>query len=288
MSDRSSIFLRIALCSVALTLLTLTAHAASLSVMTLNVRLPVAQDGPNRWEARREVMVDMLRAEAPDIIGTQELHRHQGDELAAALPMYAWFGTGRRGDAADEHMGIFYRNDRLRVLASGNFWLSDTPERPGSITWGHLFPRMVTWGRFQRISDGMTFTVYNTHLPYREQDAGARLRGAELIDARLRALPMDGIVLVLGDFNDAPDSPTHAALTRTLTDAWSAAPRRTGPAATFHGFTGQPQQRIDWILFRGLQLVEVRTVTSQREGRYPSDHFPVVADFDLPVPSQPR
>ena len=257
------------------------AMAQSLRVMTFNVRLPVDSDGANRWEARRALMTKVVAREHPDLIGTQELYRHQGDELVARLPQYAWLGQGRRGGNADEHMGVFYRKDRLRVLASGDFWLSDTPETIGSISWGNLYPRMVTWARFQRIADGATFVLYNTHLPYRGEDEPARTRGAALILERLRQLPADEPVILVGDFNTVPDSPTHTLLTAMLTDAWLAAPRHHGPPATFHNFTCKADLRIDWILFRGLQAKSAWTVTTHRRGRYPSDHFPVVVDFEL-------
>ena len=260
------------------------AHAQPLRVMTFNVRLPLEQDGANRWEARRDLMVDVLRAENADVIGTQELHKHQGDELIRRLPGYEWFGEGRRGGEGDEHMGVFYRKDRLRVRASGNFWLSDAPDVPGSITWGNLFPRMVTWAQFERIGDGLRFVLFNTHLPYRTEDESARVRSAELINARLRELSPNEIVILVGDFNDTPESRTHAALTTTLTDALTASPKRSGPDATFHGFTGKADRRIDWILFRGLRVKQIKTVTTNRDGRYPSDHFPVVAEFEVLEP----
>lgn len=261
------------------------AMAQPLRVMTFNVRLPVDSDGANRWEARRALMAEVIKREHPDLIGTQELFKQQGDDLVARLPQYAWFGRGRRGGGdGDEHMGVFYRKDRLRVLATGDFWLSDTPEVVGSITWGNLYPRMVTWARFQRVADGATFILCNTHLPYREEDEPVRTRGAALILERLRQLPADEPILLTGDFNTVPNSPAHALLTTTLTDAWLAAPRHQGPPATFHNFTGKADLRIDWILFRGLQAKSARTVTSHRRGRYPSDHFPVVVDFELSAP----
>ena len=258
------------------------AQAQSLRVMTFNIRYPTDQDGVNRWETRRDLVVDMLRKEEPDVIGTQELYKSQADELVSRLPQYEWFGAGRRGGADDEHMGVFYRKDRLRVQASGDFWLSDTPSSPGSITWGHPYPRMVTWARFERIGDGAAFTLYNTHLPYRNEDEAARLRGAELINKRVRELSPGDTVILVGDFNTPPESRTHAVLTSTLADAWVASPKRSGPDATFHGFTGRADRRIDWILFRGLTATSVKTVTTHRNDLYPSDHFPVVAEFALP------
>lgn len=263
------------------------ASAPPLRVMTFNVRLPTDADGDNRWALRREQVVRLLAAQQPDVIGTQELYAEQGDYLVEHLRGYAWFGEGRRGGPGDEHVGVLYRHDRLRVLASGDFWLSDTPEVPGSITWQHLYPRLATWALFERKADGHRFYLFNTHLPYRDQDQPARMRGAALLRARIAALPAGVPVVVTGDFNVDPANPVHAALVPPLRDAWQAAPRQEGPAATFHGFSGRADRRIDWILVRGLDVVRAATLDARDVGRYPSDHFPVVADLAWPRAATP-
>jgi endonuclease/exonuclease/phosphatase family metal-dependent hydrolase len=257
------------------------AVAAPLRVMTFNVRLPLDSDGANNWEARRDIAVLMLQTEDPDVIGTQELYKRQGDELVARLPQYAWFGEGRHGGDEDEHMGVFYRKDRLRVRTSGSFWLSDTPDVPGSRTWGNVYPRMVTWAQFERIADGATFIFFNTHLPYRNEDEAARIRSVELILKRIDELPKTERVILVGDFNTTPDNRAHALLTASLDDAWIVARERRGPDATFHAFSGRADRRLDWILFRGFEAKSIATVTMHQEGRYPSDHFPVIAELEL-------
>ncbi|MGA0586748.1 endonuclease/exonuclease/phosphatase family protein [Dyella sp. KRB-257] len=247
-----------------------------LRVMTFNVRTPSA-DGVNVWENRRELFVRTVRDADPDVFGTQELHRRQGDYVVAKLPQYAWFGEGRRGGEGDEHMGVFYRRDRLKVIASGNFWLSDTPDVPGSISWGHPYPRMVTWALFERKADGRRFYFFNTHLPYRDRDEPARSKGAREILARLQALPKGVPIVLTGDFNTTPASEAHALLTGLLVDARTSAPEHAGPDNTFHNFTGTPTKRIDWILTRGFTALRADTITAHEGAVYPSDHFPVLA-----------
>lgn len=254
------------------------ALARDLRVMSFNVRLPVEADGPNRWEARRDLFARTVARADPDIIGTQELHQRQGDDILARLPRYNWFGRDRRGGHADEHMGIFYRRDRLTLLDQGDFWLSDTPAVPGSISWGHPYPRMVTWGRF-RTRDGHRFVLLDTHFPYRAEDEPARAKAAALIASRIGEIAGDDPVILTGDFNTVPDSEAHRVLTRTLADARLAVAKPTGPAATFHDFTGTPDRRIDWILTRGFHVDAFATDTQHQGARYPSDHFPVVADL---------
>lgn len=256
---------------------------APLKVVSFNVRLPAESDGPDRWEARKDLFVDTVRRLDPDVMGTQELWKIQGDYVVQHLPQYTWFGRDRRGGHGDEHMGVFYRHDRLRVVESGDFWLSDTPEVVASISWNNLFPRMVTWALFERIDDGRRFYFFNTHLPYRDQDEAARERGAALIATRLAALPADVPVILTGDFNTTPDSAAHAVLSKQLQDVWDSGAPRSGPAETFHAFKGKADKRIDWILQRGLQVHSVATDTQARDGHYPSDHFPVATELRWPL-----
>ncbi len=257
------------------------ADAPPLRVMTFNVRVPV-DTGMNAWANRRDLMVQVIKDEHPDVLGTQELTEEQGEYLAAHLPGYAWFGQGREGGTKGEHMGVFYRTDRLKVVRSGNFWLSDTPDVPGSKTWGQPYPRMVTWAHFEVRHGGGTFDYFNTHFPYLPEDVHARMLSANEILQRIGKLPPSARVILAGDFNCSPDTPVHAKLTQGLHDAWITATSRSGPAKTFHNFTGIPDQRIDWILSRGFTARHVRTVTTHEGARYPSDHFAVVAEL---VPS---
>jgi endonuclease/exonuclease/phosphatase family metal-dependent hydrolase len=254
------------------------AAEAPLRVMTFNVRVP-ADTGTNAWVNRRDLMVKVIRTEHPDLLGTQELTEEQGEYLAAHLPGYAWFGQGRDGGTKGEHMGVFYRTDRLKVLHSGDFWLSDTPDVPGSNTWGQPYTRMVTWARFQLRDGGGSFDYFNTHFPYLPEDVRTRTLSANEILRRIDKLPSGTRVILAGDFNCASDTPVHTELTRTLQDAWITAASRSGPAKTFHNFTGNPDQRIDWILSRGFKVIAVRTITTHEGASYPSDHFPVVAEF---------
>lgn len=250
--------------------------APALTVMSLNIRMPSDGDGANLWEKRRDLTFTTIRAADPDLIGTQELFQRQGDDVVKALPQYSWLGTDRYGGHKDEHMGIFYRRDRLKIVEQGQFWLSDTPEVPGSITWGHPLPRMVNWATFET-REGRRFRFYNTHFPYRDEDDDARTRGAQLLADRIAAGPKDLPVIVTGDFNTTADKPAHAVLTKTLADAWLGGAPRQGPDVTFHGFTGKGDRRIDWILTRGVTVERVATIDTHRGEVYPSDHYPVVA-----------
>jgi len=257
-------------------------HAETLSVMSFNVRLPTAADGANAWDKRRELFIDTVRAQAPDLMGTQELYFEQGQYIVEKLPEYRWFGMSRRGNHEDEHMGVFYRSNRLQLIDSGDFWLSNTPERAGSSSWGNLFPRMVTWALFETVESHTRFLYYNTHFPYRAEDDEARRKAATLIVNRLSLYDVALPIIVGGDFNTEPQGGAYTILTGLLKDVWTEAPSRSGPDATFHGFSGTPDRRIDWIVFRAPWRVLSAQVDSHHDGvRYPSDHFPVSVVFEL-------
>ncbi|MDP5279237.1 endonuclease/exonuclease/phosphatase family protein [Sphingomonas sp. DG1-23] len=252
---------------------------APLKVMSFNIRYANEKDGANAWSKRRDVTVAMLEKAAPDLFGTQELLKVQGDYLVAKLKGYAWFGVDRRGGHDDEHMGMFYRTDRLKLVESGNFWLSDTPDVVGSLTWGHPLPRMVTWGLFETIKGGRRFYAFNTHLPYRAEDEDARTKGAALILERIEAMAGDTPVVLTGDFNTIPGSAAYRTLSARLEDAWTGAPKREGPEMTFHNFTGTADKRIDWIFTRGFVAKRTVTITDHRGAVQTSDHFPVMTEL---------
>jgi len=257
--------------------------AEQLKVMSFNVRLPSKSDGENHWDKRRDLLVRTIQKYDPDVFGTQELFHEQGEYIAAKAPEYKWFGVSRRGNQTDEHMGVFYKPSKLTLLDSGNFWLSETPEVLGSMSWNVSLPRMVTWGLFQTTA-GEKFYLYNTHFPHRREDTEARANCALVIAERIKSLPGGTPVIVTGDFNAAAESSEpYTILTSELKDAWKTAPATSGPTGTFNGFKGRDTgPRIDWILYRGgVQPVSAETITYNESGRYPSDHFPVMAVFDL-------
>jgi endonuclease/exonuclease/phosphatase family metal-dependent hydrolase len=257
--------------------------AETLRVMSFNVRFPSPDDGDNRWEFRRDLLVATIREKDPDLVGAQELFYEQGEYIAGKLAGYAWFGLSRRGNREDEHMGVFYKQDKLRVVESGNFWLSETPATPGSMSWDVSLPRMVTWGLFESKPGGRRFYYYNTHFPHRPQDAEARLKCAGVIVERMNRLPQDVPFVMTGDFNSPAGGDVFKLFTAQLKDSWDTAAKRSGPEGTNSGFAGRTTgRRIDWILYRGAwRAVEAETITRNEKGRYPSDHFPIFAALEF-------
>jgi len=255
------------------------------TVVTFNVRVDAGARTPaERWTERRPLVQAALRHLAPDLLGTQEGLAHQVADLATDLPGHHWVGVGRDGGAAGEFMALFYRAERFERRDSGDFWLSDTPDRP-SHTWGNQLNRMATWARLADRATGRELVVLNTHWDH--QSVPARERSADLLRARVAAWPADLPLVLMGDFNvEAGFDPVYERLLGAglLTDTWPTATRRLGDPAlnSFHGFAPPRRagRRIDWILTRGPLRCEVAEVYDDtHDGRTASDHFPVVAQL---------
>ena len=152
-------------------LLTLTAAVScntpqELAVMTLNMRYDNPEDGMNNWRFRRERIAGLIRSEAVDLLGTQEVLANQFDDLQALLPGYRAVGVGREdGARAGEFNAVFFRSDRFELLDSGVFWLSEEPETPGSKGWDGACERLATW-TVLRDKSGRELLFINTHLDH--------------------------------------------------------------------------------------------------------------------------
>src|SRR5688572_1248204 len=68
---------------------------SALRVMTFNIRYGTADDGENRWELRKDLLIRTIRAADPDVLGVQEALASQVDELREAFPAYDFVGVGR-------------------------------------------------------------------------------------------------------------------------------------------------------------------------------------------------
>ncbi len=261
-----------------------------LTLMTINLRYGTANDDEHVWENRRPIMMEMLRKYSPDIFGVQEGLRFQLDEIIEALPGYACFGEGREGLDKSEHVAIFYNVHRVYCLEGHTFWLSETPEVPGSISWESSLSRLASWGRFQVKSTGVPFYFYNTHFDHRSEQA--RRESAQLVWSRVQ--DKKDITFLTGDFNCAEQSFAWQYLTGktdvdggtgNFLDVWHVAEEQKNPVSTVHGYRG-PQEanhRIDWILMRpALRVMKAETVIYQKNDLYASDHFAVYAEVEMP------
>ena len=255
-----------------------------LRVMSFNIRYGLAEDGLNRWENRKELVLGRIREYWPDLLGLQECRDDaQADYLRENLADYHFHGVRRGGgDQTDLEMApILFRRDVFQLLDAGCFWLSRTPQQPGSKGWDAVFARTATWCRLLHRETGQSLVFLNTHFDYQS----AAIRGAARLLRRWaeetsRQLP----VVICGDFNAEKHSAAYRQLTAgsLLLDAHRQAHPGQEDQPTFHAY-GQEDQLmvIDWLLVSNHFKVQAAGVDMVHEGaRYPSDHYPIWAGIE--------
>jgi endonuclease/exonuclease/phosphatase family metal-dependent hydrolase len=265
-------------------------EGADVRVMSFNIRYGTADDGENRWDLRKEFLIETIKVFDPDLLGTQETLGFQRDYLAEKLPQYDHLGVGRDdGKESGEMMALYYKRDRFEKLDGGHFWLSETPDSPGSKSWDSSLPRMVTWVKLRdrNAPSASPIAFFNTHFDHRGPEA--RLESARLIRRKLAEIGEGCSIIVTGDFNSGEGSEPYKALfdatdgqdSPVIDTFRTAHPEHGESEGTATGrFRASDTRgpRIDWIAAgRDWQMIEATIDRTSRDGRTPSDHFPVMA-----------
>ena len=254
-----------------------------LRVMSFNIRYGTADDGKDIWTNRRELVVKVIKAFAPDLMGTQETLPFQAEYINEQLSEYTYTGWSRDQSETGEQCGIFVRTGRFSIIESGQFWLSERPDEKFSKSWDSSLPRVVTWTRLKdKESEDREFLFANTHFDHRGTEA--RKQSAILLRRRLSEMAPKLPIIVAGDFNCDQESEPYRELLgeKVLADSFRVLhPTRGDNEGTFHGFSGTPgAERIDWILgTEQFKPIEAAIDRTHADGRYPSDHFPVSVVF---------
>lgn len=247
--------------------------------MTFNIRSRQGDAGKHRWDRRRALVVERIRAFDPDLLGLQECNDDTQAKYVRRQLTECQFAGVRSDDAACpvEMTPVLHKRSTFEAIDSGHFWLSETPSVPGSKSWDSAFARVATWTRLLHRETGRSLVFLNVHVDYGPQALEASpivLR--EWIDGTVPQQPL----VVTGDFNAGADSSIYRQLacTGTLFDVYG----RVHPgdsAGTFHDYGSLKEPLpIDWILAsEHFVAVDAQIDRHAEGGRFPSDHYPLTA-----------
>jgi endonuclease/exonuclease/phosphatase family metal-dependent hydrolase len=273
-----------------LLLIAVSANAQSVKVMSYNIRLDTEADGVNQWKNRAGKVFDLIKKNNPDLLGVQEAMHNQMMDLKNNLPEYEFVGVGRDdGREKGEYSAIFYKKNKFDVLEQKTFWLSETPEVPGSKSWDAAITRVVTCAILKDKATGKSFAYFNTHFDHIGKEA--RKNSAKLIKVYIagfnngasfsgkhKNLP----IIASGDFNSEPtDEPYQTMIDGKEVILFDSRPSNdlTG---TFCGFevNAMKCKTIDYVFHSDHWKAKDYTVIQDHDERYyPSDHLPVMATF---------
>ncbi|MDN3670505.1 endonuclease/exonuclease/phosphatase family protein [Echinicola jeungdonensis] len=254
-------------------------------IATYNIRFDNPGDAPNHWDNRKEVVANLIKFHGFDIFGTQEGLHHQVEYLKKHLPQFEYVGVARDdGRQKGEYSAVFYNKEKFKLLESNTFWLSTDTSKP-NIGWDAALPRICTWAKLKDINNGNQFFVFNTHFDH--VGTAARQKSAQLILNKIKEYSQNGLpVMLLGDFNVDQENPAYYLLENSseLKDCFNAAQLRYANNGTFNSFdiSKSSDRRIDHIFVsESVKVKKYGILTDTYHNRYPSDHFPVMAEIEL-------
>jgi endonuclease/exonuclease/phosphatase family metal-dependent hydrolase len=254
-----------------------------LTVLSYNIRYDNPNDGENQWKYRKERVANYIKEIRPDIIGMQEVLDPQLVFLDVSLTEFSFVGVGREdGKTKGEYSPILYNSNRLTLLQTDTFWLSETP-KVISVGWDAALERICTYAQFKHKETGQKFWVFNTHFDHIGELA--RIQSAKLIHQKIKMLNTNNFpVIITGDFNLTPDTAPIKIFQNAYVDVMQKTPTNANNYGTFTGFDklSNGKERIDYIFQKGLKTLKSTHIwLKTTSGGWASDHHPVQAIFSF-------
>lgn len=259
-------------------------NAQSFKVGTFNVRFDNPRDSGNLWVARAPVVANLIRYHDFDVFGVQEALKNQLNDISRALPEYAVYGKGRDdGKEAGEHSSIYYKKDMFKLLKSGDFWLSATPDVPGKGWDATCCNRIASWVQLQDVKSKKKFFMFNVHFDH--QGVIARKESGKLMVQKIKEIAGTEPVLLTGDFNGGRESEWYKTLANStvVRDSYKDVKYPYENNASSNGFrVPRGMGVIDHIFIsKHFKASKWGILTDTYFGKFPSDHFPVAATVTL-------
>ena len=252
-------------------------------IMSYNIRCADVNGTP--LKDRIPIGIRQIKEVMPDSLGIQEAVPEWIYALDKELKLYDWVGVNRETGGSPTEIGescpIFYLKAKLKLLDSGNFWISETPDVP-SFGPGAACKRICTWAIFKNRLSGKTFVHVNTHFDHVSEEA--RVQGAQIVTRFIEEHFSGLSVVFTADMNTTDKGEAYAVMTQNLNDAAKTAADCIS-YGTFHGGkdpSRNPDYFIDFVLYStGFDTAAYRTVTKGIDDRFTSDHFPIYADLQF-------
>lgn len=255
-------------------------NAQSFKVGTFNVRYDNRSDSGNLWVNRAPAVANLIRYHDFDVFGVQEALKNQLNDISTALPEYARYGKGRDdGKEAGEHSVIYYKKDMFKLLKSGDFWLSATPEVPGKGWDATCCNRIASWVQLENVKSKKKFYLFNVHFDH--QGVVARKESGKLMIQKIKEIAGNNPVLLTGDFNGGRESEWYQTIANSgiVRDSYTDVKFPYENNSSTNGFRVPRGMGVIDHIFMSKQFSASKwgILTDTYFGKYPSDHFPVAA-----------
>ena len=249
-----------------------------LKIITSNIRFSNPNDGIHDWPNRLPLLTSIYQNFGPDILATQEGRQIQLKELDEKLPHLELIDSHRTWIDERMYPCLFVNSQTISVERSGDIWLSQTPDIPGSKSFDSAFPRLCTWAEVTMKATNMKLMIVNTHLDHIL--SSTRSNQVQVLIDQIKKISNRPLMIV-GDFNESPLTEIKKNLINAfgLKDPWD---EKNYPEETshhsFNGVEATNGDRIDWILMpENFECESLLMDKRSFENIYPSDHYPMLA-----------
>lgn len=260
-------------------------QAQQITIASFNLRYDNPRDSGNLWKDRVGAVTALIRFHGFDVFGIQEGLKNQLDDIIKVLPEYTYYGVGRDdGKEKGEHSAVFLRKDKFKILTKGDFWLSQTPDKP-SLGWdATCCHRICSWVYLQHTISGKRFYFFNAH--YDHQGVEARKESSKLIVKKIKEIAGNHTTIFTGDLNGDQQSDWYKTIAAScfLKDSFYEVKNPYANNGSFNGFGATVTQTgiIDHIFIsKDIAVKRWGILTDTYHGKYPSDHFPVMAEISF-------
>lgn len=256
-----------------------------MKIMTYNIKYANDDDGENSWPYRKHHLTKQLKFYEPELIGFQEALMEQVKHFQENLEGYSYIGVNpEKEKMGEEYNPLYYKNDLFEVLEENTFWLSETPEK-ASKGWDAEFPRVCSYGLFKDKNTERKFYIFNTHFDHKGEKA--RAESAKLVLEKIDKINSEGHpVILMGDLNATPETESIQILAKKMNDSREISKEvKFGPEGTFNKFEPGERvtRRIDFIFTskENVEVVKYAVLSDLKDFKFPSDHFPVLAEIEF-------
>jgi|GEM_PF-710805 len=262
-----------------------TAHeqnpVSEIQIASLNLLYGTPADLENTWKKRKSRAIANLQQYKDGIICLQEVNETQIKDISKGVSgLDVVYRTQGLNNGDGKANAIFFNKKKWKLIEEETFWLSDTPTKPESKSWGNTLPRIATVVVLESKTDDKRIRVLNTLLDHRSESS--RLNSIEMILSKLEDYKDQYPTLLVGDFNVLSEDPVAKRITEEYSDTYTGGPFEGCTYHSFHG--GKNCPRIDYIFYRnsdGFEMTNSGIDRFERNRLFTSDHYLIHAKFIL-------
>ncbi|NFA42945.1 endonuclease/exonuclease/phosphatase family protein [Clostridium botulinum] len=257
-----------------------------MKVMTFNLRCDFFLDFNNRWDERKKLVFDVINKYNCDIIGTQEATKKMFKDISDNIETFNIIGNPRSKKLFSERNDILI-SKKHSIIENKTFWLHDNPEKYGRSRWYSMFPRICTTAIVE-LKNSKRIRICNSHLDFLLPQARAYelKKLSEFIkkEQEKEELPL----IIMGDFNSNPNSKLikefiNGDVFNKRLVAVQDKKKDLYNKATMGNFKNKEKgSHIDYIFVsEEFEIIDVEIVKYNVNGKYPSDHYPLMAEINI-------